>query len=184
MKLYNFQPKVVLSKECLVSLASLYEVPRISQQYSQFDLQVIDTEWRKLRMIDFSDSIKTIKYVDEFWMCLYNWECDGEFKLKNVAGFVLKVLSLPHSSVECERIFSKVNLIKTKVRNRFQVESLNGLLLSKHIKSTTCIHFNPTNSMINSMNVTMYNYERIKETDVMETEISNSDVEEFGNFTA
>lgn len=75
-------------------------------------------------------SLSTIKYVDEFWVYLYNRESDGEFKFKNVAGFVLKILSLPHSSVDCERIFSKVNLIKTKVRNRLQVESLNGLLLS------------------------------------------------------
>lgn len=153
------------------------EVPRISTQYSQYDLQVIDTEWRKLKIIDLCDTIKTIKYVDEFWTFLYNWECDGEFKFKNVASFVLKILSLPHSSVDCERVFSKVNLVKTKVRNRLQVESLNGLLLSsEHIKGTTCVHFNPTKLMIDSMNITMYHYEPT------ETEISN-DVVEFGNFT-
>lgn len=93
---------------------------------------------------------------------------------------MLKILSLPNSSVDCERVFSKVNLIKTKVRNRLQVESLNGLLLSsEHIKRTTCIHFKPTKSMIDSKNITMYNYEAA---DVTETEISNS-VVEFGNYT-
>lgn len=77
-----------MSKECLVSLASMYnEVPRISEQYTKFDLQVIDTEWRNLKIIDLSDNIKSIKYVDEFWTFLYNWECDGEFKFKNLAGF-------------------------------------------------------------------------------------------------
>lgn len=91
-------------------------------------------------------------------------------------------MSLPHSSVGCERVFSKVNLIKTKVRNRLQVKSLNGLLLlsSEHIKRTTCIHFKPTKSMIDSSNISMYNYEA---TDVTETEISN-DIVEFGNYTS
>lgn len=142
----------MLSNECLDSLVSVIEeVPRISQQYTQSDLQLIDTEWRMLKVVDLDDTVKAIKYVDDFWIYLYNWECDGIFKFKTVAGFVLKILSLPHSSVDCERIFSKVNLIKTKIRNRLQVESINGLLLSsEHVKSTSCVHFNPTKSMIDS----------------------------------
>lgn len=47
MKLSNFQPNVVLSNDCLSSLASInIEVPRIVQQYTENDLQIIDTEWR------------------------------------------------------------------------------------------------------------------------------------------
>lgn len=103
-------------------------------------------------------------------------ECDGEFKFKNVASFVLKILSLPHSSVDCERVFSKVNLIKTKVRYRLQVESLNGLLLSsEHMKCTSCVNFIPSKVMLNSMNLTMYYYNKeldqskgTEETDIVE----------------
>lgn len=178
-KLTYFQPQIVLSNECLVSLVSLIdEVPRISQHYTQSDLQQIDTEWRLLKVVELDDSVKSIKNVDDFWIYLYNWECDGYYKFKNVADFVLKILSLPHSSVDCERVFSKVNLIKTKVRNRLQVESLNGLLLScEHIKCTTCVNFNPTKAMIDSINITMYTKDTMDDN-------SNSQVEEFGNFTA
>ncbi|XP_050543430.1 uncharacterized protein LOC126906716 isoform X1 [Daktulosphaira vitifoliae] len=184
MKLYYFQPKVVLSNMCINSLYTInQEIPRIAQQYNESELQMIDSEWRMLRIINLNSFITNIKDVDEFWINLYNLECDGEFKFRNVANFVLKILSLPHSSVDCEQIFSQVNLIKTKIRNRLQVESLNGLLLSsEHIKSVSCENFTPTKSMLNLMNSKMYSYEEAKETVELENPYSN--VVEFGNFTA
>jgi hypothetical protein len=58
-------------------------------------------------------------------------------------------------------------LTKTKVRNKLQVPALNGLLLSSELmKRISCVNFQPTKSMIDSMNVTIYN----KPTDVIEEE--------------
>jgi len=58
------------------------------------------------------EDIKNIQYAEDLWISLFNFETDGDYPFKNIAGFVLKVLSLPHFSVDCERVFSKVNLIK------------------------------------------------------------------------
>lgn len=41
-----------------------------------------------------------------------------ELKFKELCIFALNVLSLPHSSACCERVFSKINSIKTKSRKK------------------------------------------------------------------
>lgn len=43
------------------------------------------------------------------------------------------ILTLPHSSAPVERIFSTINLNKTKTRNKLSTESLIGILHSKNI---------------------------------------------------
>lgn len=46
---------------------------------------------------------------------------------------MMKLLCLPHSSATVERVFSQTNLMKTKVRNSLNTETLIGML---HAKST------------------------------------------------
>lgn len=45
----------------------------------------------------------------------------------------LKLFSLPHSSATVERVFSQMNLNKTKVRNALREKTLNGILHSKEV---------------------------------------------------
>lgn len=53
-----------------------------------------------------------------------------QYVFQNLARFVLNILSLPHSNAACERLFSKVNLIKTKTRNRLVTDTINGTILA------------------------------------------------------
>lgn len=55
---------------------------------------------------------------------------NGEQEFQDLGSFSLDVLALPFSNVSCERVFSKVNLIKTKLRNKLNTETVNGLLLT------------------------------------------------------
>lgn len=86
-------------------------------------------------------------------------ENNGEYR--ELADFALGELSLPHSNAECERVFSNVNNIKTKLRNRFITSTTNGLLLAKQcIKklknaSDNCVNFTPNSCMLNSMTSTV-----------------------------
>lgn len=85
--------------------------------------------------------------TDEFWHKILT-TTDS----KNIAKFALSVLSLPHSNSDCERIFSHVNNIKTKKRNKLFTSTISGLLLTKEcIKSNNskndCRTFEPTTSM-------------------------------------
>jgi hypothetical protein len=64
-------------------------------------------------------------YIDE----------EGELKqlssnsmLSNVRLFYEFIMVIPLSTVECERNFSKMNLIKTEVRNQLDAETLGALM--------------------------------------------------------
>ena len=79
----------------------------------------------------------------EFWVKVGKIE---EFSLISTLAF--KLLPLPVSNVACERIFSKVNFLKTNERNRFTVPRIaahisakEGLCDSDH---KNCTNFQPT----------------------------------------
>lgn len=122
-------------------------VPRIVNTDNIQEMQAIDDEWRS-----FPNLIKKVDLTlspDEFW---------GEIKqrfeqYKTLAQFALNLLCLPHSSADCERAFSEVNLIKTKIRNNLTNETVNGTLLAKQLIRTTgnCTDFKPTDNMIKMM---------------------------------
>lgn len=80
---------------------------------------------------------------------------DGSQPFKELADFALDVLALPHSSCECERCFSKVNLNKTKLRNRLVTRTVNGILLaSQCVKGGGGAHkFKVTDAMYSCMTV-------------------------------
>lgn len=74
-----------------------------------------------------------------------------------LADFALSVLSLPHANADCERVFSTVNCMKTKLRNRLNTDTINGALHTKqHIKGgresgKTCVNFQPNEEMLSRM---------------------------------
>lgn len=119
-------------------------VPRI---VSGEIMQNVDDEWRRLPTL--INQVDMTLPPDEFWAGICAFE-----DFKNVAKFALDLLCLPHSNADCERCFSSVNLIKTKIRNRLSNETLNGTLLAKqHIKRYgCCVDFSPTREMLNNMN--------------------------------
>ncbi|KAL5238901.1 hypothetical protein ACI65C_006311 [Semiaphis heraclei] len=135
---------------------------RIVSFYNAEELQNIDSQWRKLENFELSDTVKALDDTEDFWVSLYQLQINGEYPFKCVSEFILRTLSLPHSSADCEQVFSKVNLIKTKMRNKLGLESMNGLLLSSQcMKETSCIDFEPTKKMIDSMNLSMYEKEDV-----------------------
>ncbi|CAL4082586.1 unnamed protein product, partial [Meganyctiphanes norvegica] len=64
----------------------------------------------------------------------------GSNPFKELADFSISLLILPHSNAEVERVFSQMNLVKNKLRNRMQAEMANAILairagLKRHGKS-------------------------------------------------
>ena len=55
------------------------------------------------------------------------------------------LLCLPHANVDVERVFSSVNLIKTKIRNRLHTKTVGALLKVKRgiAKEGSCVNFTP-----------------------------------------
>jgi hypothetical protein len=90
----------------------------------------MDTQWRLLRN---TQEIKMFKDdANDFWANVAQMKGgDGTLLFRLVTTFVFDILSLPYSSANVERIFSAVNLIKTKNRNRLSTDALVGLLHAK-----------------------------------------------------
>ena len=93
--------------------------------------------------------------VDEFWGRL-NTVTDGteEAQFTTLCKFMKCLLVLPHSNADTVRVFSQVNLIKTKLRNRMKTKTVSALLSAKGgIKITfgDCCKFSPNDELVKLM---------------------------------
>ena len=66
-------------------------------------------------------------------------------ELCSLCKFMQLLLCLPHGNVDVERVFSAVNLIKTKSRNRLHTKTVGALLKVKHGVAAAggCVVFSP-----------------------------------------
>lgn len=75
----------------------------------------------------------------------------------NLSHLVSGLLCLPHSSATAERVFSAVNNLKTKQRNRLSTKTLVGFLHSKrYLDKTTCGMFSVEDKLVKKMSLAMY----------------------------
>jgi hypothetical protein len=128
-------------------------LPRLIDSTDADRLQAIDDQWRRLPLVSLNEDTKTMT-VDEFWHHLSTLEDFGARRVfRELGEFALDALVVPHSNASCERVFSKVNLIKTKPRNRLITGTLNGLMhTSECVKMAGgCASFKPTTTMLRSM---------------------------------
>ncbi|KNC20862.1 hypothetical protein FF38_13275 [Lucilia cuprina] len=100
--------------------------------------------------------------LNVFWSNVYCYKDSGGSKpFKDLAELVLNILCVPTSNACVERVFSIMNLTKTKIRNKMQYELLEALLrLNINItnNSVCCEKFEPSPEMLKLFNSnTMYN---------------------------
>lgn len=102
-------------------------------------IEKIDFEWRKINVLLWNETTDVV----QFWVEVNNYtDASGENPLKELSELALTTLSLPFSNAEVERVFSQMNLIKNKTRNKMGTELLTSLLqirsgLKRHGK---CFH--------------------------------------------
>ena len=70
----------------------------------------------------------------------------------NQPAFMIGLLVLPHSNADTERIFSQINLIKSKTWNKLHTQTVSSLLTTKD-GIPDCRQFNPDNQMIKSIHL-------------------------------
>jgi len=75
-----------------------------------------------------------------------------------LCDFVLAVLSLPYTNADCERIFSSINGLKTKIRSKLITDTVSGVFHTKQCITSgreskqNCTNFEPTSDMLSRMN--------------------------------
>lgn len=138
-----------IEPERLKNINSIAGCAMLLQNKAQIDFVQTDQEFRTLKKY-FKDNVITDPV--EFWRKVAKAETgDGELMFPQLTKLVQFIFSLPHSSAACERIFSQVNLNKTKIRNRLETDTLEGILHSKsylHKHQVQCFSFEPPKKMI------------------------------------
>ena len=77
-----------------------------------------------------------------------------------IAQAALSVLSMPISNAVVERVFSVMNVVKHKIRNRMQLKMLNSVVTIRlwlNCQSKCCKDLDPTPAMLNRFTSDMYN---------------------------
>lgn len=138
-------PKVAVSGDVpSIAVTSLQYFPNLVD-----NIENLNSEWRLL-----ADVSELKKYdltdAENFWSHV--------FKMKNqldqpmfpsITIFIQGLLSLPHSSAAAERQFSQVSLLKTKIRNRLEVLTLDDILHTKELLgSVNCYDWEPSPTLL------------------------------------
>lgn len=129
------------------------------------DSQLTDID-SELRLLQCNDDMKKIALDEKETEIGFFWEKVNLLKKGNdtqvfplITHFVKGILCLPHSSANVERVFSTINIIKTKQRNRCSTETLDKLLHAKnYMKNSTCVDFQVEKEHLNIFNQNIYDF--------------------------
>lgn len=85
------------------------------------DIESLNTEWRHLQDVQYLKNFENASF-DQFWLEVFQMKNElNEEMFPNLNKLIKGLMCLPHSSAAVERIFSQLNLIKSKSRNRLEV---------------------------------------------------------------
>ncbi|VEN37309.1 unnamed protein product [Callosobruchus maculatus] len=113
------------------------------------DLENLNTEWRLVADLSSFEQYQDLP-AQQFWLKVF--ETKNELNMPmfpNLSKFVKGIFSLLHSSASAERVFSQLNLLKTKTRNRLEVITCDSILQAKqHLGDQTCCTWTPSSSLL------------------------------------
>lgn len=99
----------------------------------------------------------TLDLFDCRWKIMNHCNETKTYEFTELCDFVLAVLSLPHANADCERIFSSINGLKTKIRSKLITDTVSGVLHTKQCITSgreskqNCTNFEPTSDMLSRM---------------------------------
>ena len=103
------------------SLILLLEISHLNRDM----IAKIEFQWQKLTIVKWHNVTDSVSFWSEVFN---NRDASGTNPFKELAEFALSRLVLPWSNAEVESIFSQMNVVKTKTRNRLGVDIVNAIL--------------------------------------------------------
>lgn len=154
-RLEAIDPQVVIEKR-VPSIAPL--AASFPTLLAEEALNKIDSEWRLLRNTDMNLSADV--NAEHFWKRVRDTkQGDGSPMFPVLSEFVGKLLCLPHSSATVERVFSQINLMKTKTRNSLVTQTLDATLHAKRVLGgASCYDFIVNERCVSCMKKDMYTH--------------------------
>ncbi|KYN18889.1 Zinc finger MYM-type protein 1, partial [Trachymyrmex cornetzi] len=126
------------------------------------DIDILETQWKKLPLISWTKYFneKVPNNSIEFWSEILQYQnAESKVVFKELAEFVLRVLILPFSNADVERVFSIMNATKTKSRNLLCLKMLEALVrikISTQVRKQCCNVFKCTQKMYELFTSSMY----------------------------
>lgn len=126
-----------------------------------FSVHEINPDFHEVGAIDIID----------FWIAVWNVRnAEGKRMFEDLAAFALRVLSLPISNAVVERVFSYMNIVKSKVRNRMGVPLLAAILRIRihflSVLGVCCYKFTPTSKMFELFNSSIYDTQKTSHSEI------------------
>ncbi|CAN8007314.1 unnamed protein product [Ixodes pacificus] len=91
----------------------------------QEKIAAIELQWNKLTLVRWNKLDTTVAFWDE--VKKYR-DASNTNPFLDLADFALATLVLPWSNAEVERVFSQMNIVKSKLRNRMSTEMMTAIL--------------------------------------------------------
>lgn len=118
MTLFSVEHCLRVVKEPIIDIAELLG-------YLPEEIDRIDSQWRNLTIVKWQET----KSTEKFWVEVSNYkDAAGVNSFQDICHMALSVLSLPHSNAEVERLFSQINIVKNKLRNRLTSKTVSAVL--------------------------------------------------------
>lgn len=128
---------IVAKSNTYLSLAPL--ASRFPNLVEEADLQKLDDEWHELKNTD----INSDNSLEDFWKSVKLQKFADDSLISPVLSrFVDHLMCLPHSSATVERVFSQMNINKTKQRNRLRSKTLCGIMHTKRVLNNSNCYSN------------------------------------------
>lgn len=154
LKMIEFMDPKLITKTELDSIIPV--AMRFPNMITHNQLTDLDREWRFMNGL--KDDLPLNTDIYEFWAEVSAMKRgDDSIMFPTLSMFIKKLLCLPHSSAAVERVFSAVNIIKRKDRNKLKSETVEGIFHTKRsLKDTTCYNFEIKNEHFKKFNAAMY----------------------------
>lgn len=92
---------------------------------------LINQEWALLLEYELGDEITNEDNVEIFWTKLSScFGDDGQRLFEHLKDFAISLMLISNSNASAERLWSKMNLSKTKLRNKLKFETIRSILLA------------------------------------------------------
>lgn len=118
VSLFSVEETLKAVKPSLIDIAQEFRVDAAT-------MDRLMSQWRNIVHIKWERTSSTV----EFWNEVIDYkDAAGNNPFADLSQLSISLLSLPHSNAEIERVFSQMNIVKTKLRNRLSIKTLNAIL--------------------------------------------------------
>ncbi|KAL7304447.1 hypothetical protein TKK_0003241 [Trichogramma kaykai] len=146
-------PRNVLSEQFHSTHETLDEIfDSLSYEISE-DVKIkINSEWNSIASYSMPKDILNEEKIDCFWIKINKCFDENDQPLfTNLSAFALQILvTMPNSNASSERVWSKVNVTKTLLRTKLDLDTLYSLILASEWVTSKggILNINPTDDMI------------------------------------